>query len=138
MEDARGAASPLIHVGERIRGLTLSRSERSASIRWDREADRFHVFTICWDSPRETRLLRHRRACYQGAVKVGTERKFTIWTAPASSSDVPALVQLNMRAPIAGATVAKKRAASAKLRSQKVLKHFVTRTSAESLRKLVK
>jgi hypothetical protein len=86
----------------------------------------------------ETQLLGRRTACYQGAVKVGTERKFTIWTAPASSSDVPALVQLNMRAPIAGATLAKKRAATAKLRSQKVLKHFVTRTSAESLRKLVK
>jgi hypothetical protein len=86
----------------------------------------------------DTRLLKYRRACYQGAVKVGTERKFTIWTAPASSNDVPALVQLDMRAPIAGATAAKKRAANAKLRSQKVLKHFVTRTSAESLRKLVK
>lgn len=86
----------------------------------------------------ETRLLRHRTACYQPPVTVDTQRKFTIWTAPASSSDVPALVQLDMRAPPAGATVAKKRAASAKLRSQKVLKHFVTRTSAESLRKLVK
>ena len=83
-------------------------------------------------------MLGHRTACYQGVVKVGTQHKFTIWTAPASSSDVPALVQLDMRAPIAGATVAKKRAAHAKLRSQKVLKHFVTRTSAESLRKLVK
>lgn len=90
------------------------------------------MLTIGRASPRETRLLWQRTACYQEAVKVGTQRKFTIWTAPASSSDVPALVQLDMRAPIAGATVAKKRAASAKLRSQKVLKHFVTRTSAES------
>lgn len=77
-------------------------------------------------------------SCYQVAVKVGTPCKFTIWTAPASSSAIPALVQLDMRAPIAGATAAKKRAARAKLRSQKMLKHFVTRTSPNSLLKLVK
>jgi hypothetical protein len=88
--------------------------------------------------PRAIELLGDRPACYQGCVTVDTLRKFTIWTAPASSSDVPALVQLDMRAPITGATAAKKRAASAKARSQKVLKHFVSRTSAESLRKLVK
>ncbi len=88
--------------------------------------------------PPDAPLLEYGRPCYHRAVKIGTERKFTIWTAPASSSDVPALVQLDMRAPIAGATAAKKRAVNAKLRSQTVLKHFVTRTSSESLRKLVK
>jgi hypothetical protein len=70
-------------------------------------------------------------------VKVGSQRKFTTWTAPASR-DVPALMQLDMRAPIAGMSAAKKRAASAKVRTQNALKHFVSRTSAESLRKLVK
>lgn len=70
-------------------------------------------------------------------MKVGTQRKFTIWTASASS-DVPALVQLDMRAPITGMIAAKKRAASAKAHTRKMLRHFVSRTSAESLRKLVK
>ena len=70
-------------------------------------------------------------------MKVGTQHKFTIWTA-AASSDVPALVQLDMSAPITGMNAAKQRAVSAKLRTQKVLKHFVARASTESLRKLVK
>ncbi len=76
-------------------------------------------------------------ACYERSVKVGTQRKFTIWTASASN-DVPALVQLDMRAPITGMNSAKKRAANVKARTRKMLKHFVSRTSAESLRKLVK
>lgn len=76
-------------------------------------------------------------ACYEKSVKVGAQRKFTIWTASASN-DVPALVQLDMRAPIAGMDSAKTRAANMKSRTQKMLKHFVSRTSSESLRKLVK
>lgn len=63
--------------------------------------------------------------------------KFTIWTAPASN-DVPALVQVDMRAPIAGASTARKRAAAAKTRAKTALRYFVSRSSAESLRKLVK
>ncbi|HEY4240489.1 MAG TPA: hypothetical protein VGM88_11775 [Kofleriaceae bacterium] len=64
-------------------------------------------------------------------------RKFTIWTAPASQ-DVPALVQLDMRAPITGVEAARKRAAGAKARAKTVLRYFVSRPSAESLRKRVK
>lgn len=82
-------------------------------------------------------MLADRAGCYQRSVKVGSQRKFTIWTASASS-DVPALVQLDMHAPITGVNAAKKRAATAKARTRKALKHFVSRTSAESLRKLVK
>lgn len=75
-----------------------------------------------------------RASCYSLAVKVGTQPKFTVWTAPASTSAVAALVQLDMRAPITGAKLAKKRAANAKQRSQRVLKHFASTSSAESLR----
>lgn len=74
---------------------------------------------------------------YRSVEKVGKARTFTIWTAPASK-DVPALVQLDMRAPIAGATVARKRAAVAKTRVKTALRYYVSRSSAESLRKLVK
>jgi hypothetical protein len=73
-----------------------------------------------------------RRACYQVSVS-----KHTIWTAPASP-DVPALNQLDMRAPLAGASDARKRAARAKARTKTALGYYVSRSSAESLRKLVK
>lgn len=89
-------------------------------------------------APTENRLLGDRTPCYQMEVeKVGTQRKFTIWTAPASH-DVPALVQLDMHAPIAGVTAARKRAANAKVRAKTALGYYVSRSSAESLRKLVK
>ena len=84
------------------------------------------------------RLLVDRSSCYQVNVeKAGTQRKYTIWTAPASQ-DVPALVQLDMRAPIAGVCAARKRAESAKARTKTTLRYFVSRSPAESLRKLVK
>ncbi len=87
---------------------------------------------------RENWLLVDQLPCYQRCVeKVGTQRKYTIWTAPASQ-DVPALVQLDMRAPIAGVNVARKRAAEAKVRAKTALGYYVARSSAESLRKLVK
>ena len=70
-------------------------------------------------------------------VKIASQDKFTIWTAPASS-DVPVLVQLNMHAPVAGAQSAKKRAASAKAKAKTALAFYASRSSAESLRKLVK
>jgi hypothetical protein len=90
------------------------------------------------ETPTENRLLDDQDACYQQYVaKVGTQRKDTIWTAPASQ-DVPALVQLDMRAPIAGVSSARKRAAEAKVRAKAALGYYVTRSSADSLRKLVK
>lgn len=55
--------------------------------------------------------------------KVGTQRKYTIWTAPASQ-DVPALVQLDMRAPIAGVKAARKRAENAKARAKTALGYY--------------
>ena len=58
-----------------------------------------------------------------------------MWTAPASHP-VPALAQLDLRAPIIGA--ARKRAAEAKLQAAATLRNFVSRSCAESLRKLVK
>jgi hypothetical protein len=70
-------------------------------------------------------------------VKTASQDKFTIWTAPASP-DVPLLLQLNMHARLAGEESAKKRAASAKLRAKAALAFYVSRSSAESLRKLVK
>ena len=62
---------------------------------------------------------------------------FTIWTAPASE-DVPSLHQLNMRAPLSGVRGAKQRAEQAKERVKATLASYVSRPSAESLRKLVK
>ncbi|MEO7729557.1 MAG: hypothetical protein ABIY55_01185 [Kofleriaceae bacterium] len=70
-------------------------------------------------------------------VKTASQDKFTIWTAPASP-DVAVLDQLDMRAPLAGAAAARKRAASAKARSKTALAFYVSRPSTESLRKLVK
>jgi hypothetical protein len=85
-----------------------------------------------------TELPRLRSSCYQCAVvKAATQDRFTIWTAPASP-DVPVLDQLDMRAPLAGAPAARKRAASAKARSKAALAFYVSRPSTESLRKLVK
>jgi hypothetical protein len=71
------------------------------------------------------------------AVKTAGRDKFTIWTAPASR-DVPLLGQLNMRAPLAGAPSARKRAARVMARTKTALAFYVSRPSAESLRKLVK
>lgn len=83
-------------------------------------------------------MLADRAPCYQVEVeKGGPQRRYTIWTAPASH-DVPALVQLDMRAPIAGVRAARKRAESAKARAKTALGYYVSRSSAESLRKLVK
>ena len=70
-------------------------------------------------------------------MKTTSRDKFTIWTAPASA-DVALLGQLNMRAPLAGARAAKKRAAKAKAKAKTALAFYVSRPSAESLRKLVK
>lgn len=63
--------------------------------------------------------------------------KFTMWTAPASPS-VPLLAQLDMRAPLAGAQLARERAAKAKMRIKAMLAFFVSRPSSESLCKFVK
>jgi hypothetical protein len=70
-------------------------------------------------------------------VKTASQEKFTIWTAPASP-EVPLLAQLDMRAPLAGAQAARKRAAKARGRVKTMLAFYVSRSSAESLRKLVK
>lgn len=48
------------------------------------------------------------------------------------------LTQLNMRAPLVGARAAKQRAASAKVKEKAALAFYVSRSSPESLRKLVK
>lgn len=71
------------------------------------------------------------------AVKTASHDKFTIWTAPASP-DVPLLGRLNMRAPLAGAPSARRRAARVMARTKTALAFYVSRPSAESLRKLVK
>jgi len=77
-------------------------------------------------------------SCYHvEVVKTASPDKFTIWTAPASP-DVTLLGQLNMRAPLAGAQAAKKRAAKAKAKAKMALAFYVSRPSVESLRKLVK
>jgi hypothetical protein len=111
------------------------------SIGIGRRLPRSRSFSRAYDrseTPREKRLLAVRVPCYQmRVVKVGTKRKDTIWTAPASQ-DVPALVQLNMRAPIAGVKAARKRAENAKARAKTTLGYYAARSSVESLRKLVK
>jgi len=69
--------------------------------------------------------------------KTGSQEKFPIWTAPASS-DVPVLDQLDMSAPLAGLQSAREHAAKVKARVKTMLAFYVSRSSAESLRKLVK
>lgn len=61
----------------------------------------------------------------------------TIWTA-AATSDVPLLTKLDMSAAPSGASAAKRRAASARARVKTALASYVSRSTAESLRKLVK
>ena len=98
----------------------------------------FRVLRDLGEIPKAMRLLVDRGTCYQMfVVKAGAHRKFTIWTAPASAN-VPALDQLDMRAPLAGASNARKRAALAKARAKTALGYYVSRSSVESLRKLVK
>jgi hypothetical protein len=69
-------------------------------------------------------------------AKTANQDKFTIWTAPASPN-VPVLEQLNMRAPLGDASSAKKRAARTRARLKATLAFYVSRPSAESLRKTV-
>ena len=78
-----------------------------------------------------------RRLLSNVEVKPAAHHKFTIWTAPASAN-VPALDQLDMRAPLAGAKNAQKRAELAKVRAKTALGYYVSRSSAESLRKIAK
>jgi len=59
-------------------------------------------------------------------VKTVGKDKFTIWTA-AASPDVPVLEQLNMRAPLGGASSAKKRAARTNARVKATLAFYVSR-----------
>jgi len=111
-------------MGTAIRGMRRSRS-RSISRAYDHAK-----------SPTENRLPADRIAWYlENVAKVVTQHKHTIWTAPASQ-DVPALVQLDLRAPIASVKDARKRAAKA--RAKVVLGAYASRPSAESLRKRVK
>ncbi|TMQ02573.1 MAG: hypothetical protein E6J90_16150 [Deltaproteobacteria bacterium] len=70
-------------------------------------------------------------------MKTASQEKFTIWTASASP-DVPLLDKLDMRAPLTGVRSAKERAAKAKAKMKTMLAFYASRSSAESLRKLVK
>lgn len=68
------------------------------------------------------------------AIKQGRP---TIWTA-AATAEVPLLSKLDMHAHASGAPAAKERAASTKARVKTALTSYVSRSTAESLRKLVK
>jgi hypothetical protein len=61
----------------------------------------------------------------------------TIWTA-AAASEVPLLSKLDMNARPTGAAAAKQRAAHAKAKMKTALGPYASRSTAESLRKLVK
>jgi hypothetical protein len=61
----------------------------------------------------------------------------TIWTA-AAASEVPLLSKLDMHARPSGVAAAKERAAHAKAKIKTALGSYVSRSTAESLRKLVK
>jgi hypothetical protein len=73
----------------------------------------------------------------EAVTKTASQRKFTIWTAPAFSH-VPVLAQLDMRAPLGGVRSARKHAARTRAKVKGTLAFFVTRPVVESLRKLVK
>lgn len=62
--------------------------------------------------------------------------KPTIWTGAATTS--PVLAKLDMKAPLISPAAAKQRAAQLRARIERDLVPFATRSTAESLRKLVK